>query len=109
MVWIRISVHDGLAPNVLPMPSAVVYLIWFTNSEYLLTASIKKEWVEFIMEVKTKLSNSMTGKKNTQDIRCWTPQCTNNHLLTRIYLVSPYFPDRPLCGCSERRKLRSGH
>lgn len=55
MVWIRISVHDGLAPNVLPMPSAVVYLIWFTNSEYLLTASIKKEWVEFIMEVKTKL------------------------------------------------------
>lgn len=50
MVWIRISVHDGLAPNVLPMPSAVVYLIWFTNSEYLLTASIKKEWVEFIME-----------------------------------------------------------
>ncbi|KAF8928257.1 hypothetical protein BGZ47_001729 [Haplosporangium gracile] len=50
MIWVRISIHDGLAPNVLPVSSTVVYLIWFTNSEYILTANIKKEWNEFIME-----------------------------------------------------------
>lgn len=72
MVWIRISVHDGLAPNVLPMPSAVAYLIWFTNSEYLLTASIKKEWVAFIMEVKMQLTTNMTRKRNSPGIHHWT-------------------------------------
>lgn len=72
MVWIRISIHDGLAPNVLPMPSAVAYLIWFTNSEYLLTASIKKEWVEFIMEVKAQLTTNTTWKRKLLDIHRWT-------------------------------------
>ncbi|KAF9426786.1 hypothetical protein BGZ94_006010 [Podila epigama] len=49
MIWIRLSIHDGLAPNTLPPSQTVVYLIWFTNSEYLLSGVIKSEWKEFIL------------------------------------------------------------
>ena len=51
MIWIRISIHDGLGPNALPAPAMVVYLIWFANSEYLLSGTIKAEWKDYIMEV----------------------------------------------------------
>ena len=53
MIWIRISIHDGLAPNALPASPTIVYIIWFTNSDYLLTGTIKNEWKDFIMEVWT--------------------------------------------------------
>ncbi|KAG0089308.1 hypothetical protein BGZ93_005470 [Podila epicladia] len=49
MIWIRISLHDGLAPNTLPLSSTIIYLIWFTNSEYLLSGTIKAEWKDFIL------------------------------------------------------------
>jgi hypothetical protein len=81
MIWIRISIHDGLAPNVLPLPSTVVYLIWFTNSEYLLTASIKKEWVDFIMEVHQQLTIMRIKTGNATDILRWAEQSTESHLL----------------------------
>ena len=51
MVWIRISIHDGLRLDILPSPPMVVYIIWFANSEYLLSGTIKAEWKEFILEV----------------------------------------------------------
>ncbi|KAI1317807.1 hypothetical protein EDD11_007829 [Mortierella claussenii] len=50
MLWIRISIHDGLAPNMLPAPASIVYFVWFINSEYLLGVTIKAEWRDFIME-----------------------------------------------------------
>ena len=56
MIWIRISVHDGLGINALPTPAMVVYIIWFANSEYLLSGPIKAEWKDFIMEVKIMMS-----------------------------------------------------
>ncbi|KAF9217466.1 hypothetical protein BGZ59_004071 [Podila verticillata] len=49
LIWIRISVNDGLAPNTLPASSTVIYFIWFTNSEYLLSGTIKAEWRDFIL------------------------------------------------------------
>lgn len=74
MIWIRISIHDGLAPNVLPVSSTVVYLIWFTNSEYLLTTSIKKEWIDFIMEVHQQLQLCEVKKVKAMDILRWVEQ-----------------------------------
>ncbi|KAF9963618.1 hypothetical protein BGZ70_007297 [Mortierella alpina] len=72
MIWIRICIHDGLAPNVLPVPASVVYLIWFTNSEYLLSSTIKAEWRDFIMEALLRLFKAsevvewpLTGKSPT--------------------------------------------
>lgn len=53
MIWIRISVHDGLAPHALPPSTAIIYFIWFIGSEYLLGLTIKAEWKEFILEVGT--------------------------------------------------------
>ncbi|KAG0012050.1 hypothetical protein BGZ80_000240 [Entomortierella chlamydospora] len=72
MIWIRISIHDGLAPNVLPASTTVVYFIWFISSEYLLGATIKAEWKDFILEALLRLFKAsgieewpLTGKSPT--------------------------------------------
>ncbi|RIA98692.1 centromere protein Chl4/mis15/CENP-N [Glomus cerebriforme] len=48
--WIRISIHDGVPPNVLPISANIIYVIYFTNSEHLLCSNIKREHKEFIMQ-----------------------------------------------------------
>ncbi|KAG0225779.1 hypothetical protein BGX31_007509 [Mortierella sp. GBA43] len=50
MIWIRISVHDGLAPHALPSSATIIYFIWLINSEYLLGLPIKAEWKDFVLE-----------------------------------------------------------
>ncbi|KAG0318432.1 hypothetical protein BGZ97_003783 [Linnemannia gamsii] len=109
MIWIRISIHDGLAPNVLPLPSTVVYLIWFTNSEYLLTASIKKEWVDFIMEALMRLFKA-------EEMEEWpltgnSPKSLSELLLQKdsqgaqsIYRLNQ-LDNNPLSGSTKKRKL----
>ncbi|KAG0343058.1 hypothetical protein BG000_009377 [Podila horticola] len=69
MIWVRISVHDGLAPNTLPLSSTIIYLIWFTNSEYLLSGTIKAEWKDFVLapfpiKISMEGSNVIDGLKN---------------------------------------------
>ncbi|KAF9912759.1 hypothetical protein BX616_010239 [Lobosporangium transversale] len=54
-VWIRLSIHDGLAPHTLPPPTAVIYLIWFINSKYLLCGTFKAEWRDFVMQAILRL------------------------------------------------------
>ncbi|KAF9976230.1 hypothetical protein BGZ73_008937 [Actinomortierella ambigua] len=72
MVWIRISVMDGLAPNTLPQSSTIAYFIWFSNSDYLIHAGMKAEWREFILEAFVRLFKAakieewpLTGKSPT--------------------------------------------
>ncbi|KAI8602389.1 centromere protein Chl4/mis15/CENP-N [Dissophora ornata] len=55
MLWIRISIHDGLAPHVLPAPLSVVYFIWFRDSSYLLSSAMKVEWRDFVLEALLRL------------------------------------------------------
>ncbi|KAG0231758.1 hypothetical protein BGW41_002110 [Actinomortierella wolfii] len=55
MIWIRISILDGLAPNTLPQSSAIAYFIWLSNSDFLLHAGVKAEWREYIFEAFTRL------------------------------------------------------
>ncbi|KAF9366158.1 hypothetical protein BGX34_005709 [Mortierella sp. NVP85] len=50
VIWIRISIHDGLAPHTLPPSTTIIYFIWFMESEYLLGATIKAEWKDFVLE-----------------------------------------------------------
>ncbi|KAF9122813.1 hypothetical protein BG015_005467 [Linnemannia schmuckeri] len=109
MIWIRISIHDGLAPNVLPVSSTVVYLIWFTNSEYILTASIKKEWVEFIMEAIMRVFKA-------EELEEWpltgnSPKSLSELLLQKdsqgaqsIYRLNQ-LDSNPLSGTTKKRKL----
>ncbi|KAF9923338.1 hypothetical protein FBU30_006608 [Linnemannia zychae] len=109
MIWIRISIHDGLAPNVLPASSSVIYLIWFTDSEYLLTANIKKEWTDFIMEAILRLFKA-------EEIKEWpltgnSPRSLSELLLQKdsqgaqsIYRLDQ-FDSNPLSGSIKRRKI----
>ncbi|CAB4406419.1 unnamed protein product [Rhizophagus irregularis] len=59
--WIRISIHDGVPPNTLPVSSNIIYVIYFTNSEHLLCSNIKREHKEFIMQglLKTFVCNEI--------------------------------------------------
>ncbi|CAG8564114.1 21_t:CDS:2 [Funneliformis mosseae] len=59
--WIRISIHDGIPPNVLPISTNIIYAIYFTNSEHLLCSNIKREHKEFIMQglLKTFVCNEI--------------------------------------------------
>ncbi|RUO95658.1 hypothetical protein BC936DRAFT_143504 [Jimgerdemannia flammicorona] len=51
-IWIRIVVHDGVAPTALPPAGNVVYLVHFPNSEYLLCGgSIKAEIKAYVVQV----------------------------------------------------------
>ncbi|KAG0371861.1 hypothetical protein BGX24_001068 [Mortierella sp. AD032] len=109
MIWIRISIHDGLAPNVLPASPSVVYLIWFTNSEYLLTVHIKKEWVDFIMEAVMRLFRA-------EEVEEWpltgnSPKSLSELLLQKdsqgaqsIYRLNQ-LDNNPLSSSTKKRKL----
>ncbi|CAG8715110.1 2700_t:CDS:2, partial [Scutellospora calospora] len=48
--WLRVSIHDGIAKNSLPISKNIIYLIYFTNSEHLLCSNIKREHKEFIVQ-----------------------------------------------------------
>jgi len=49
--WIRISINDGVAPNVVPPTGNIVYLVYFVDSEYLLSTRVKSEFKAYIMQV----------------------------------------------------------
>ncbi|CAG8584963.1 5457_t:CDS:2 [Cetraspora pellucida] len=48
--WLRISIHDSVSQNSLPISTNIIYLIYFTNSEHLLCSNIKREHKEFILQ-----------------------------------------------------------
>ncbi|KAF0532165.1 centromere protein N-like [Gigaspora margarita] len=48
--WFRISIHDGVSQNSLPINTNIIYLIYFTNSEHLLCSNVKREHKEFILQ-----------------------------------------------------------
>ncbi|KAF9903130.1 hypothetical protein EC991_004156 [Linnemannia zychae] len=109
MIWIRISILDGLAPSVLPPSPSIVYLIWFTNSEYLLTVTIKKEWSDFIMEAVMRLFRA-------KEIEEWpltgnSPNSLSELLLRKdsqgaqsIYRLNQ-LDNNPLSSFTKKRKL----
>ncbi|KAG0365665.1 centromere protein Chl4/mis15/CENP-N [Gamsiella multidivaricata] len=109
MVWIRISIHDGLAPNGLPAPTTIVYFIWFINSEYLLGVTIKVEWREFIMEALLRLFKAseidewpLTGKSPTSLAELLLYKDSQGpHSRYRLNQVD----ENPLSGSIKKRKL----
>ncbi|KAF9109464.1 hypothetical protein BGX27_007582 [Mortierella sp. AM989] len=113
MVWIRISIHDGLAPNVLPTSTSVVYFIWFINSEYLLGATIKAEWKDFIMEALLRLFRAsgieewpLTGKSPTSLAELLLHKDSQgSHSRYRLNQLD----DNPLSGTTKKRKLEDPH
>ncbi|CAG8580480.1 2457_t:CDS:2 [Paraglomus brasilianum] len=52
--WIRISINDGVAPNVVPPTGNIVYLVYFVDSEYLLSTRVKSEFKAYIMQALIK-------------------------------------------------------
>lgn len=93
MIWVRISVHDGLAPNTLPLSSTIIYLIWFTNSEYLLSGTIKAEWKDFVLAV------SVASRLERLMMFVYTHR-------VRSYLISSH---RQYYGYSKHQKRTNGH
>ncbi|KAF9171550.1 hypothetical protein BGX21_007962 [Mortierella sp. AD011] len=113
MIWIRISIHDGLAPNVLPASTTVVYFIWFISSEYLLGATIKAEWKDFILEALLRLFKAsgieewpLTGKSPTSLAELLLHRDSQGpHSRYRLNQLD----DNPLSGALKKRKLQDPH
>ncbi|KAF9355075.1 hypothetical protein BGX26_007011 [Mortierella sp. AD094] len=113
MIWIRISIHDGLAPNVLPASTTVVYFIWFISSEYLLGATIKTEWKDFILEALLRLFKAsgieewpLTGKSPTSLAELLLHRDSQGpHSRYRLNQLD----DNPLSGAPKKRKLEDPH
>ncbi|KAG0212092.1 hypothetical protein BGX28_006853 [Mortierella sp. GBA30] len=113
MAWIRICVHDGLAPNVLPIPASIVYLIWFTNSEYLLSTTVKAEWKDFIMEALLRLFKAneveewpLSGK-SPESLAALLLQKESQGALSRYRLNQ--LDDNPLSTTPKKRKIEDPH
>ncbi|KAF9285906.1 hypothetical protein BGZ68_003391 [Mortierella alpina] len=113
MIWIRICIHDGLAPNVLPVPATVVYFIWFTNSEYLLSSTIKAEWRDFIMEALLRLFKAkevvewpLTGKSPTS-LAALLLQKESQGAFSRYRLNQ--LDENPLSTAPKKRKAEDSH
>ncbi|KAL1916698.1 uncharacterized protein VTP21DRAFT_5402 [Calcarisporiella thermophila] len=49
-LWIRVSIHDGVPLNQIPPAACVLYLVWFVNSEYLLTGTVKTEYKDYVLQ-----------------------------------------------------------
>ncbi|KAF9195624.1 hypothetical protein BGZ50_004022 [Haplosporangium sp. Z 11] len=113
MIWIRISIHDGQAADILPPPTTIVYLIWFTNSEYLLSGMIKAEWRDFIMEALLRLFKA-------SEVKEWPLSGRSPKSLAELLLLkesqgalSRYrlnqLDDNPLSNTLKKRKTEDPH
>ncbi|KAF9433966.1 hypothetical protein BGZ76_008745 [Entomortierella beljakovae] len=113
MIWIRISVHDGLAPNVIPAPATIIYFIWFINSEYLLGGTIKAEWKDFISEALLRLFRAtgieewpLFGKSPASLAELLLHKDSQGpHSKYRLNQVD----DNPLAGSPKKRKVEDSH
>ncbi|KAG0326172.1 hypothetical protein BGZ99_009969 [Dissophora globulifera] len=113
MVWIRISVHDGLAPHVLPTSMNVVYFIWFKDSEYLLGSQMKVEWRDFILEALLRLFKAvemedwpLTGKSPTSlSELLLNKDSQGSHSRYRLHQLD----DNPLSSGPKKRKIEDLH
>ncbi|KAF9574634.1 hypothetical protein EC968_006049 [Mortierella alpina] len=91
----------------------VVYLIWFTNSEYLLSSTIKSEWRDFIMEALLRLFKAnevvewpLTGKSPTS-LAALLLQKESQGAFSRYRLNQ--LDESPLSTAPKKRKAEDSH
>lgn len=49
-LWMRLMLFDSLPTDLCPPSNHIIYMIWFSNSDYLLMSGGKAEWATFLTQ-----------------------------------------------------------